>query len=342
MSNKTLINFIASICVAFSCVLAASQDVNPKALLSIDGGGIRGLIPLRVIEKVESVLGSPITDYVKIFSGTSTGGIIALGYASGLKTSDLINIYENDGDQIFYRSWSRIFSSFGGLTDEKYDSAPIEHLMKATYGEDKCLAHIKGFDAIVPAANITKQAPHVFTTYEARLSPQDMWVNLPLWYVARATSAAPTYFEAVKFKRDQALVDGGIIANNPTELAYAVCKKQYGIEAAEHMKVISLGTGHSSKGIGYSKAKDMGVLDWAAPISSTMMNTTTSLTNFLMQQQLPPSQYLRINPLLEEKIALDSVSQKDIQVLNNAAEAFIEAHPELIESFVAMLREIKL
>ncbi|HXF90881.1 MAG TPA: CBASS cGAMP-activated phospholipase [Candidatus Nitrosotenuis sp.] len=307
----------------------------PKHIVSFDGGGIRGLLSTRIVQKIEDELGDSITNVANCFAGTSTGGLIALGYASGYKTDEIIDLFINKKDEVFSRSpWRKLKSVFG-LTDEKYDTQPFERLIKSYYGEQTTLRDLKP-NVIVPGTNITKGEALIFDSY---LAKRNVDHNYPIWQIARATSAAPTYFEPMEIHGD-AIVDGGLIANNPSTVAMARIKQYFGCEALKELKVISVGTGNYHDGIPYSKAKNMGILEWASPISSQMMSASSKLFDSLTQDLMnSPQQYIRLNQELVEDIKLDDIQPENIQKIEDMAEEFIKNNPDKIETAVNLLRD---
>src|SRR5436190_14355285 len=196
-------------------------------ILSIDGGGIRGIIPATVLAEVERRTGRPIAALFDLIAGTSTGGIIALaltapGPGSGprLSAEDVVGLYLEEGPRIFSRSVLRTVLSVDGLLDERYSDAGLEAALRRYLG-DAMLA-----DAITPvlvtAYALEERRPFFFKSRRAEAQPAR---DYPMRAVARATSAAPTYFEPEAVLSDRGgtvgLVDGGVCVMNPAMSAYA-------------------------------------------------------------------------------------------------------------------------
>src|SRR3954452_22157774 len=161
-------------------------------VLSIDGGGIRGLIPAIVLAEIERRAGRRVWEMFDLIAGTSTGGILACALCAPdpLPAEKLVALYEEEGPAIFDRSvWQRIRSA-EGLLDEKYDASALDRALER-FLSDKRLAESKP-DLLVPAYNLGDPGPYFFKTRKAREEGEDF----SLAQVARATAAAPTYFQA--------------------------------------------------------------------------------------------------------------------------------------------------
>ena len=172
-------------------------------VLSIDGGGIRGIIPALVLAEIERRSQKRVFELFDLIAGTSTGGILACALCAPdpLPAEQLVGLYEEEGPHIFDRSvWQRIRSA-EGLLDEKYSADALDRALER-FLSDKRLADTKP-DLLVPAYNMGEPGPYFFKSRKAREEGEDF----PLSVVARATSAAPTYFEPSQLN-DQALVDG--------------------------------------------------------------------------------------------------------------------------------------
>src|SRR3954464_7820652 len=228
-------------------------------ILSIDGGGIRGIIPALVLVELEKRSGKRTFELFDLIAGTSTGGILACALCAPgpLPASQVVGLYRDRGPDIFDRSLFQRIKSAEGLLDEKYDPAGLDKALKDILS-DKRLSEAKP-DLIVPSYDTNSPAPYFFKTTKARESPAD---DFPLSTVARATSAAPTYFEAEQVG-DKSLVDGGVFAVNPGMCALAeVLRFKPGAEVV----LLSLGTGQRTTKRPWNEIKDWGLVEWARPI----------------------------------------------------------------------------
>lgn len=228
-------------------------------ILSIDGGGIRGIVPLKVLVALEDIIGrtSPLSDHFDLIAGTSTGGIIGLslaGSASRLKASDLLNLYENRSNEIFVTNpYQRVHNIAAelvhvtglgrdtllrGLIDAPfYSRSGVEKIAKEIFND--LLMKDMRTNVLIPAVDTTNSTTRRFTNREKK----DAF--LPIQDVAIATSAAPTFFPH-KVIDGHTYVDGGLSCNNPAEQAfwYATINRI----PMESSYIVSLGTGFSDVG----------------------------------------------------------------------------------------------
>jgi predicted acylesterase/phospholipase RssA len=295
----------------------------PIKILSIDGGGIRGLIPAIILDYIETTTGKPISQLFHLITGTSTGGILALGLvkpgAAGTpqySAADMIKLYENAGPTIFSRSlWDKMHSGFG-LTDEKYPAGGIETVLQQYFGNAPLSQVLT--DVVIPSYDIEQRECYFFKSRKAKAAPADDFL---LWQVARATSAAPTYFPPCRISRegptpDLSLVDGGVFANNPTLCGFAEARRIYP-EATDFL-VVSLGTGEMIRKIPYAQAKDWGLLGWAPHILNLVFDGMLDTVDYQMTWLLPPKQpkpYYRFQT--ELTIASDDMDDAGAENIND-------------------------
>lgn len=209
-------------------------------ILSLDGGGIKGLFSAAILTHLEEDLGINIIDHFDLIVGTSTGGIIALGLGAGMKPKEIVNFYVKEGPNIFPKS---IFSKIKQLVRNKYDSFPLEVALKKCFG-DKTLGESQK-RLVIPAYNIGEDDVYLFKTPHHKRLTRD-W-KVPMWKVALATSAAPTYFPTFTGVDNIRLVDGGVWANNPTMVGIVEAVSMFDVPLSA-ICVLSLGTTSEVKG----------------------------------------------------------------------------------------------
>jgi predicted acylesterase/phospholipase RssA len=244
----------------------AANPRDPIRVLSIDGGGVRGVIPARLLVEVERISGKPINKLFDVIAGTSTGGIIALLLAhpgatgkGPLSASDVLDLYRSEMTRIFppldvqeLREWwddrkgPSVFSQRLGAAlmphhygNARYLPTGLEDALDRMLGDARLGDAV--VDVVVPAYDMRGRRPVLFRSSEARAGREP---NLAMKLVARATSAAPTYFPPLRLQDesgDRVLVDGGLVANNPVTLALfdALERAADGRDAV----IVSLGTG---------------------------------------------------------------------------------------------------
>ena len=270
-------------------------------ILSLDGGGVRGLYTLHVLKTLENRFGFKVQDHFDMFGGTSTGGILALAYASGHTTDALLELYRVEIPKIFKRSIGRILMTGAGLFQEKYSNEALKTALQKYLGDLPMKMLPK--PAFVTSVNITQNAPYIIGPASTMSA-----VNAGL-----ATSAAPTYFEPLVHDGN-AYCDGGLLANNPSTLLIVEAMKRYGLTTVGKVGMLSVGTGVFSKGISPETAVNMGALDWAGPISGEMMAIQAKFFNDVTDV-LIKNRFLRINTELSTNIDLASTVETELAEL---------------------------
>jgi uncharacterized protein len=232
-------------------------------ILSMDGGGIRGIIPARLLQRIEDGTGKPASELFHLIAGTSTGGILGCGLARGKPAREIAQLYADRGGEIFHRSlWDKV-TTIDGLSNPDYDAGPLEAILAQVLG-DAWLSDVRGADLLVPSYAIqlpheqpgdglgllVPRAPYFFKSWKANgsnIDPGDKPAELDfrLRDIARATSAAPTYFPPALIRsragEQFGMIDGGVFANNPSMCALVSAYRLF--PEAKNFIVVSLGTG---------------------------------------------------------------------------------------------------
>src|SRR5438552_2209227 len=245
-------------------------------VLSIDGGGIYGIVSAMILAEIERLTGKSIATLFDLVAGTSTGGIIALGLtipdATGkvprYSSADMVDLYTTKGHQIFSRSLTHQVLALGNLLDEKYESEGIERTLRKYFGEIMLSETLT--DVLITAYNIERRDAYFFKSHKARKQTDR---NFYARDVARSTAAPPTYFEPAKIHnisktQEFVLIDGGLFANNPAMCAYAEAKTMY--PDIDNIMLVSVGTSGSKKPYIYEQVKDWGSAKWVGPVLEIM------------------------------------------------------------------------
>jgi patatin-like phospholipase/acyl hydrolase len=299
-------------------------------VLSIDGGGIRGLIPAVVLTEVEKRSGKRIYELFDLIAGTSTGGILACALCAPdpLPAEQLVGLYEDEGPRIFERSLKQRIVSAEGLLDEKYESTALDKALER-FLSDKRLAETKP-DLIVPAYNMGDPGPYFFKSRKAREENEDF----PLSEVARATSAAPTYFEALELA-GQAFVDGGVFATNPAMCAFAEVMR---FQPTADILLLSLGTGQRTHKRGYDQVKGWGLVEWAKPILDVVFDGVSDAVDYQLQHVLDEGHYWRLQvELTQASDDMDDAGAGNLRDLRAQAEQLIADRSAAIDAAIAAL-----
>ncbi|PIA35600.1 hypothetical protein AQUCO_03500155v1 [Aquilegia coerulea] len=305
-------------------------------ILSIDGGGVRGIIPGTILAFLESKLqeldgeDARIADYFDLIAGTSTGGLVTTMLAAPDKNNrplysamDVVDFYLEHTPKIFPQT-----GCFGAIAGPKYDGKYLHSLVQDILGETKL--HQTLTEVLIPAFDIKPLQPTMFTTHEARI---DVLGNPLLSDICISTSAAPTYLPAHYFEtKDES---NGVAANNPTLMAMSHISREikkenpdsYSVDYSK-LVVISLGTGiskHEEK-FSASAAAKWGLLGWlynngSTPLIDRFTQASSDLvdihTSFFFQSIGSEHNYLRIqdDTLTEDASSVDITTTENLQNL---------------------------
>lgn len=205
-------------------------------ILSLDGGGLKGIYSAAVLAALEDSMGAPIASRFDLIVGTSTGGIIGLGLGLGLTPREILDFYLRSGREVFADPLK--FRSVVRLMRPKYSRSRLERALREVFGDRLLGESYKAL--VVPAYDLDADRVYLFKTPHADRFDRD-W-RRPAWEVAMATSAAPTYFSAFRLSADRTrLIDGGVWANNPSVIAIAEAVSSFGAQLGE-VRLFSLGT----------------------------------------------------------------------------------------------------
>ena len=315
--------------------ITANKNGAHRKVLSIDGGGIRGIIPAVVLRHIEHITNRPICELFDLVVGTSTGGILALGSClpdasrggrAKFSAADLLDLYLTRGSEIFASSALKNFSSLNGALDEVYHHAALERVLAHYFGESNLCASLK--PCMVTAYDIESRCALFLKSWH------EYHREVPMTHAARATSAAPTFFEPAKFEinqRERALIDGGVFMNSPAVSAYAEAKKLF---PGDSISVLSLGTGELTCPIPFEDAAQWGKLGWVRPLIDCMFDGSAKAVDHQMALFLGDA-YLRLQPTLTNaNDSMDDVSPENLAALVAAAERLVETHSHLLERWL--------
>lgn len=362
-----------------------------KKILSIDGGGIRGIIPAIVLKEIEERTGQPIAKTFDLIAGTSTGGLLALGLGKDkggeekdrYTAADLVKIYEKHGNDIFGSHLRRKASSVENLiSDVKekikfWEEKPfvkdipyvrgwverINKLISAVSGleaslyfhEEGIVKVLKDYFGEATLENVRPCTKVMVTCYDIH-APGPFFLkswcpehqSVRIQDAARATSAAPTYFQPIELQVDgtnRALIDGGVFINSPAVLAYAEAKKAFPNE--KEFFVLSLGTGIYTKRFEYEEARDWGKVEWFLPLLDCIFDGMQDATNDQMEMFLGDEDYRLSNyfhltgKLSEDNRRLDNVDPKNIKSLKKVAKGIIarDKFKKLLERLEPLIKQ---
>lgn len=274
-------------------------------ILSLDGGGIRGVLTCTLLERIEQA-NPGFLDSIDLIAGTSTGGILALGFAAGKTPAEMRALYENNGDKIFAEAPLENFLHIeinqlieADYANQALKSALIEQFNTLTLAGLKKKVLVASFDLdnlASGAGKIRSWKPKFFNNFPGPGSDElEAVVD-----VALRTSAAPTYFPIY-----QGYIDGGVVANNPSMCALAQAMHELnGKEPGQSITLLSVGTGRS---LDYLPNLDSswGLAQWAPHLVSIMLGGSEGIADFQCAQALGQA-YFRIVPIMTVSVDLDN------------------------------------
>ena len=270
------------------------DKIGPRKLLACDGGGIRGIISIEVLARIESELRKSsgnlklvLADYFDYVAGTSTGAIIATLIALGYSVDQTRDFYLRSGAEMFHKArlWERFRTKF---EDDK-----LSKMLRDVVGEDTTLGSEKLRTLLMMVMrNATTDSPWPLSNNpKARYNDvgrADCNLKLPLWQLVRASTAAPTYFppEVVRVGRDFIFVDGAVtMFNNPAfQLFLMATSEPYRLlwpTGDDKMLLISVGTGASANANSNLSPEEMNLLYNAGTIPSALMAAALHEQDFL-------------------------------------------------------------
>ena len=291
-------------------------------ILSLDGGGLRGIVPVMVLEHIEKVTGKKIIDLFDLIAGTSTGGLIttALTVSDDMKSpkfslQDIKDIYIKRGHEIFpHKNYlGRFWSGFNSLINPEYSAHGLSNALNELLGEKRITDCLKPI--FVTAYDLHNNDPLFFKTRYLDESPG---TNARLYDICRATSAGPTYLPAHSFFHDGkqvTCIDGGVFMNNPSlgALVEATRYSEYYDRkdlALKDIHVLSLGTGNFQGAISQKQALGWGKMQWIRPLIDIMMYGVNQATSYQANELLNKANYMRIPLVIGDKKYTDMADSR--------------------------------
>lgn len=295
-----------------------STESTTKKILSIDGGGSRGIIPAVILNNIYNDTGVYPTEIFDVFAGTSTGGIIALALSIEVPTSQLVDLYLLKSELIFADTFWDNLLDVTHLFGAKYDNKNLGNIAKDFFADmtlkdihdrhdGKKIFMVPSF-SLNPGGKEGKKEnfrPVVYNSCYLKFQDEK------LRDIALRTSAAPTYLPIV----EKEFIDGGVAINHPalSALSFAVSeneseKAKYRFDAPtkkglswdiKNTKILSLGCGTSNGSFVTSKKVskgDWGLWQWRSHIANLMIESNVQCSEYYVRQLLPKDSYLRLQP----------------------------------------------
>ena len=290
-------------------------------VVSIDGGGIRGLVTTILLQRLVATPGlEHFLDSIDLIAGASTGGLLALGIAHQLDLARIREVYVKKGPQVFDDSWLDDLVDLGRLRGADYSIAPLRRELKKLLG-NTTLGQL-GKRVLIAAFDLDNEDPDpAQRTWKPKLfhnfpGPNNDRASLAV-DVGLYTSAAPTYFPSVN-----GYIDGGVYANNPAMCALAQTQdSRYApTPALDDVLLLSLGTGTSLQYI-QGRSHDWGYVQWVKPLINLLLDATAEIADYQCRQILG-ERYHRLAPVFPagRTVPMDDIGK--IPYLIEFAEAF--------------------
>lgn len=328
---------------------SSGSDRKHVRILSIDGGGIRGIIPAEILAELEKRTGTQTSALFDLIAGTSTGGILALALCQPGDTSgkpahsgaEMIDFYRRLGPVIFGRTWLHFLQSADGLIRSRYSDKPIDTTLQNFFGQSRLSESLTSI--FVPSYELKQRTPFFFRSVRARQDPE---YDYPMYTVARATSAAPTYFppegiSCATTSQHYVLIDGGVFANNPAACALVEARVQF--PEADRFTLVSLGTGAPRETALMGAPENWGLAQWARPILDTVLDGVSRTVDYQVSQVLPDQPdgtkaYYRFQPALTSPgQTLDNARLETMNALSNLAALTVKERSRDIDALCKQL-----
>lgn len=269
-----------------------------RKLLNIDGGGVRAYLPLLMLKEIEKRTQKSIIDIFDFYSGVSASSIVFAGLLTGYTVDQMITLFKQKCQEIFYRSYYQIIKSGCGVLSSKYNGEQIEKVLYEFYGD-------------VLMQDTTK--PLTILTYDLKQN-MPMYIHsykdchqLQLWKAVRGSTSAPTYFPPYELN-GHTLIDGGVVTNNLSEMTFLNALCYYGPQ--EDYYQLSIGTGYTN----IHASKSTGLLGWSSSIFDILFQANSQYDMKMLHKigkYENLKQFHRLDIKLEKDIQLDDITSFD-------------------------------
>lgn len=335
-------------------------------ILSLDGGGIRGIITCVILKYIEEELrrtdhpNAKIGDYFDLVAGSSTGGLLAAlllvpdeNGKARFSVQEALDLYAKKGETIFNVSfWEHLLNPFG-LFNEKISQKSLQKQLLEVFGELELRELVK--PCLITSYDITERKAKLFASHEAEAPIENFYVR----DVCRATSAAPTYFEPAQvqsfYGQVFTLVDGGVYANNPAMSAYSEARKipfskwlndpqKKDYPSVKDLMVVSIGTGTVLKPYHYKDFVNVGKIKWIGPLIDILLSSNAETVDYNLQKMFETlgarnrQNYHRLMPALRNASPeMDNTTAKNIHELIQTGLFFVEQNRDELNKIAKKL-----
>lgn len=296
-------------------------------ILSIDGGGIRGIYSAFILYRIEEEFNIHLHNYFDLIAGTSTGAIIAAAIACNIPIKEVTQLYQTRSAEIFAKKpcW-KLTKFLSKFFYSKFDSKNLEKILSEKFG-DKTLKEVPR-PLILPASNITTGNVYISKSQYDESFVRDKYVKVK--DAVLASCLAPTYFNPLKINNHY-LCDGGLWANNPSLLAVIDAKRRFN-QQLENIKILSIGTGLYKPE--FTPKKHMGLINgWErGKLVDFILSLQSQATDNYLSLLLNENQKFRIN--FESPVELPLDDNNSIEKLISKADEFFTYNALKIKEFL--------
>lgn len=271
-----------------------------RRILTIDGGGTKGVFPAALLAKLEETLGAPIVDYFDLIAGTSTGGIIAIALGLGIPAHEVLRLYSEHAHRIFSGGFG-----FGlpGIFRAKYAKSALRDVLTEVFGRRRLGESCTRL--VIPSLNLASEYVHLYKTSHYPGLVNDYGVTAV--EVAMATAAAPTYFPIHLSPEGVPFIDGSVWANNPLGLAVIEAVGVLGWPRHE-IRVLSLGCTSSRLNLSWQRRRSLGASFWGARLSEVFMRAQSSSALVAANALVGAEHVFRISPdMSHHRLSIDGL-----------------------------------
>jgi len=319
------------------------KNSTPVRILSLDGGGIRGLVLVKILSLIaETLFGNSDIDGTKkllacfdLVCGTSTGGILAVAMTYGFSLKQTRESYFKLAREVFlpYRFISSPFRSLRYCYNgDYYDSTILRNHFKKDFGlGDFNNVQSKTLFLTSTDATLDLWRTSLIRNYENPRSPFHSLPDITIPDALRITSAAPTYFASVQLE-DKTYLDGGMIANNPTELAIFEAHNRWPDRYID--VILSVGTGKPVEGSG--SVNLIGIVTGIIDIATSSEQIHHRVEDCIQLLQ-PEPQYFRLSPPAVGSVSLDESDEDVLIKMEKKTEEYIHKHKTKIDRLTKLL-----
>ena len=323
-------------------------------ILSIDGGGIKGIVPAVVLLHLEKLLkhlsnnqNSRIYDYFDLFSGASTGAIIIAGLLSPDKDNrpkyspeEILDLYLENGHIIFNSSLFQEIKSVSGIVNVKYDPDGLESVFEKYFGKSELKGLLK--PSLIPVYDLSRGKNYFFRQQKALTSPRH---NFYVKDLLRGATSALSYFPPAQIStvnglENRCFIDGGVFANNPALSAYAEFRYHNSNLHAKDTMMLSLGTGRKTTNLDCEVTANWGAAEWLYQGSYLTSNAVASASDYQLNAVYDNKpNYLRLDASFddEQSSSMDNTDKEYLDYLISLGESIVKEKQSEINTFAEEL-----